>query len=649
MARPGSNMWRGACWWQVVAQKVYARGMCEPMVTMRRWGLVAALIAALGCGSAGRAPATAGGSGGGTAASGGSGGGLAATGGNASGGATASSGGHAGASAGSGGVAGSGGAGASTGIGGAATGGASTGGAGAGGSSGTGGMPASQGGGPTGGAPGAGGMAAGSGGSTVPAYGLATSTSGTWTTGMWTETTNATADVTVDDSHPQQTWEGFGGDFHERGWNLLTTQALQDEALHLLFGADGARFNLAQLPIGASDYAIARYTLDDTGDDVAPTAAESNRPPADPTLSHFSIDHDKQTLIPYIKGALAVNPNIRFWAVPWTPPVWMKTGYTGTDSQPNEGSSAKPSYFDGGTMRTDAATLQAYAAYLVKFVQAYKDQGIDIESVAPQEMPTFYENYPTCQWDQKTYVTFIGQYLGPALASAGLRTNVMLGAFANYLGDPDIVTAAMSDPMAEPFIASIGVEWDMLDKVKMNPLPYQAPVWVTESKCGNYPFYPFDSAAQPATSTSPPIAKYTEPPPNDQGYAVESWWYIRDAITKGKVTAYNAVHMVLDPLGLGNDTSRAWEQNSLLTVSGGVITKTEAYYVFRHFSQFVDPGAKVLTTSGGDAVAFKNPDGSLVAVVFSAAAKSNFVVAMGGKQLQFPIPAGGWATLKYMP
>ena len=76
---------------------------------------------------------------------------------------------------------------------------------------------------------------------------------------------------------------------------------------------------------------------------------------------------------------------------------------------------------------------------------------------------------------------------------------------------------------------------------------------------------------------------------------------------------------------------------------------TQAYYVVRHFSQFVDPGATVLGASGGDAVAFKNPDGSLVAVMYSATAKSNYTVAIGGKKLQFSIPASGWTTVKYKP
>ena len=208
------------------------------------------------------------------------------------------------------------------------------------------------------------------------------------------------------------------------------------------------------------------------------------------------------------------------------------------------------------------------------------------------------------------------------------------------------MATVMGDSAAMSYVDAIGVQWNVLSKVVDAPLTYDVPVWVTEHKCGNYPFYP---SGRPATATTPAITPYWEPPPNDQSYAVETWWYIRDAITKAKVTAYNVPHMVLDTGGKGNDTTRKWAQDSLLTVSGGTITKTPAYYVVRHFSQFVDPGATVVATSGGDAVAFKNPDGSLVAVLYSAAARSDYVVAIGGKKLQFSVPASGWATVKYKP
>ena len=83
--------------------------------------------------------------------------------------------------------------------------------------------------------------------------------------------------------------------------------------------------------------------------------------------------------------------------------------------------------------------------------------------------------------------------------------------------------------------------------------------------------------------------------------------------------------------------------------SAKTLTATPAYYVFRHFSQYVDPGAKRVATSGTavDALAFKNPDGSIVAVMYNAgtAAKTT-TVAIGAARLQFSVPASGFATIK---
>ena len=79
---------------------------------------------------------------------------------------------------------------------------------------------------------------------------------------------------------------------------------------------------------------------------------------------------------------------------------------------------------------------------------------------------------------------------------------------------------------------------------------------------------------------------------------------------------------------------RPWPQNALLTVntSAKTLTVTPAYYVFRHVSQYVDPGAKVVATSGGDALAFKNPDGTIVAVIYNAGAARRLHRPIAGKR-----------------
>jgi glucosylceramidase len=228
----------------------------------------------------------------------------------------------------------------------------------------------------------------------------------------------------------------------------------------------------------------------------------------------------------------------------------------------------------------------------------------------------------------------------------------MLGTLSNSESgkDVDLGNAVLADSTAKGFLKVAGVQWNVLDKVNGGTTFGGLPIWATEHKCGNYQWI---TSAQAATSTTPPIAAYASAAaPNDQAYGYESWFYIRDAINKGKVTAYNAWNMVLDTVGNGIDTHRQWNQDTLLAVDTGskALKVTPAYCVFRHFSQFVDVGAKVVGTTGGDAVAFKNPDGTLVAVMYnSGSANSAYTVSIGGQKVQFSMPAAGWATVKVKP
>jgi glucosylceramidase len=430
--------------------------------------------------------------------------------------------------------------------------------------------------------------------------------------------TSGTATVTVNDTNVLQSWEGFGGAFNEAGWNylLMLSQADRDRAIQLLFGTDGAHFTMGRIPMGASDYALIRYTSDETANDTG--------------LSSFSISRDTQYLVPYVKAAQAVNGSIRFWASPWTPPTWMKTnsGSVNGTSCARIGSTA----YDGGCMADNNTYLASLAQYFVKWVQAYGQQGITIEVVAPQNEPNYAQGYPSALWASPVFARFVGQNLGPALASAGLSTKIMLGTMSNNGAnkDPTVVSAVMGDTTARSYIKLIGMQWGMQSGVS-GAKQYNLPIWQTEHKCGNYPWMGgyVSSAA-----------------PNDQAYGVETWGLIRDWIKAG-VTAYSAWNMVLDRVGKGNDTTRDWAQNSLLVVdtSARTLTLTPAYYVFRHFSQYVHPGARVVGTTGGDAMAFKNTDGTIVAIMYNAGGAGTYIVQIAGKKLQFSMPGNGWATV----
>jgi glucosylceramidase len=441
---------------------------------------------------------------------------------------------------------------------------------------------------------------------------LVTSAEGAYwvTTGTLTEVDAGTADVTVNDASTAQTWEGFGGSFNEMGWAYLSLLSESDRsrALALLFGRDGLNFTLGRIPMGASDYANDRYTLDEV------PAGQT-----DLTLTSFSIERDEELLIPYVQAAQGVKGDVHFWASPWSPPTWMKEGPFNDDFP-----------FDGGSMKGDDGTLAAFAQYFVKFVQAYAEKGIKIEVVSPQNEPGYSGTYPTCAWAPETYATFVGEHLSPALAEAALDTKIMLGTFNAGDGDTTIVSTVMGDPTAGAAIGVLGYQWGMQGNVAADK-KYNLPIWQTEHKCGNYPWEtPFNDMIAP----------------NDLPYAIESWKLVRDWIKAG-VSAYSVWNMVLDTIGNGIDSARVWPQNALLTVdtTTKMLNVTPTYYVFRHLSQFVEPGAVVLGTTGGDAMAFKNPDGTFVTVMYNSGGPKAYTLSVGGKRVQFDMPGAGWATV----
>jgi len=464
----------------------------------------------------------------------------------------------------------------------------------------------------------------GTGGTAPAAPFLFTSAPGAyWKTGTVT-TVTTTADMTVTDTTTYQTWDGFGGAFNEMGWDdlMLLSASDRDRAMKLLFDAtDGARFVFGRIPIGASDYALTRYTLNETANDTS--------------MANFSIAHDRTLLIPYVKAALAINPNLRLWASPWTPPTWMKTtsGTVSGAACTNTGSTP----YDGGCMKDDAATLQALALYLAKFVQEYGKEGIKIEAIHHQNEPGYATGYPSCLWTPALYTKFIGTYLGPTFTSQNVTAAIYLGTMSNNDSGKDgtIVTTVNADATASKYIKGYGLQWNMLPVVS-SLTSKNLPILQTEHKCGNYPW-------ETATFKS-------DKAPNDHAYAIETWGLIRDWV-KANVNSYSSWNMVLDTIGTGIDAGRRWPQNALLTVdrTAKTLTATPAYYVFRHFSQYVLPGAKRVATSGTgvDMLAFKNTDGSIVAIMYNAGtAARTTTLSIGGARLQFSVPASGFATVK---
>ena len=160
--------------------------------------------------------------------------------------------------------------------------------------------------------------------------------------------------VAVDDSTRYQAMDGYGAALTESSAHLLMGLSPQARtaALRSLFDpVDGAGIDLVRLPLGASDFALSRYTYDDL------PAGQT-----DPSLSRFSLAHDEAEIVPVLEEALAINPALRVMGTPWSAPAWMKTSGS----------------LIGGTLA--AATPTSTRSYLVRTVQALRDRGVPIRS-----------------------------------------------------------------------------------------------------------------------------------------------------------------------------------------------------------------------------------------------------------------------------
>ncbi|OPJ59278.1 hypothetical protein [Clostridium oryzae] len=113
-------------------------------------------------------------------------------------------------------------------------------------------------------------------------------------------------------------------------------------------------------------------------------------------MKNFSIDRDRNLLIPYIKESLKINPKLKIWSCPWSPPYWMKTS---------------DEMCGGGELIDTPENLRAYAKYLVKYIQAYKSEGIDICGFCVQNETDVVNVYPTSTMTAEMMQKFIRAYL----------------------------------------------------------------------------------------------------------------------------------------------------------------------------------------------------------------------------------------------
>lgn len=429
-------------------------------------------------------------------------------------------------------------------------------------------------------------------------------------------------DAIIRTDQPLQLIEGFGTCFNELGWTSLSLLPAADRAaiLRELFSPGiGANFTICRMPIGANDFSRQWYSYNETPGDLA--------------MKNFSIANDQETLIPFIKAALKYNPKIKIWASPWSPPSWMK--YNGhyaaravnkPDFVSEEWGMDLRKISNGltpdkeGREGTDMFIQEekyfsAYTNYFSRFIDAYRKEGIRISMVMPQNEFNSAQVFPSCTWTAAGLVRFI-RVLGPAMKKKGI--DLFLGTIER--GNPLLADTVLNDPGCQPFIKGAGFQWAGKDAIATIHKNYPTlPLYQTEQECGNSL--------------------------NDWKYCVYAWGLMKQYLSNG-ANAYTYWNTSLQQGGI---STWGWKQNSLVSVDTLQHTYkyNYEYYLIKHFSHFVQPGARRLQTSGAfnDLLAFRNPDGNIVIVSFNNGTDKKISLQVDDRVLEALLPGGSFTSI----
>ncbi len=444
----------------------------------------------------------------------------------------------------------------------------------------------------------------------------------------WVETTEyietaerTAADLNVNLQDVRQTVVGFGTCFSELSHRALSKLSKEDyEAVisELFTPKAGANFTVCRMPIGASDFALKYYSFNDTPGDLA--------------MEHFSIDNDKATLIPLIKDALARNPGIKIWGSPWCPPYWMKVNrnYASVPirSAPTRGLILDNVITDNGIGKDqimvegqdsfiqDEAYFESYALYFRKYIQAYREQGIDIFMVMPQNEFNSAQSFPSCTWTAQGLANFL-HYLVPAMKEEGVEV---------YFGTVErpnraLVDTILTDPQIGKDIKGAAFQWAGKTALPIIHESYpELTMVMSEQQCFNG-----------ANSWNDFMAAWDLLKHNmDNGVSIYEYWNL--ALFDGEVSTWG------------------WQQNSLISVDyeTGTYRYNYEFYEMKHISHYVQPGAVYLGTSGSmeEAMAFRNTDGSIVVLVAEKTGEPRkLTITAGKKNVTVNVPANSVSTI----
>jgi glucosylceramidase len=404
-------------------------------------------------------------------------------------------------------------------------------------------------------------------------------------------------DIQVDDAITYQSVLGLGSSLeHSTSYNLnLLPADRRERVLESLVHPDrGIGMNLMRICIGTSDFAPGPfYTYNDL------TAGEE-----DPQLERFSIERDREYVLPILKAAQRLNPQLRFFASPWTPPPWMKTN----------------GRYGGGSLRSECYPY--FAEYLARFVEAYRREGIEIYGLTIQNEPEFGpEQYPSCLWTAKQQRDFIRDHLGPLFRARQIRT--LIWVFDHNFNNPGFPATVLRDPQAAQYVDGSAFHLYEGKPEGMSQLHREFP---------DKSIYFSEGSLYGAKGASEIISYF-----RNWSRSYNAWVTMIDHQGKPNVSGFHDCAPTI--IVLNRDTLEPDYRAD--------------YHIYGQFMKFIQPGALRIASDsplkGLANAAFKNPDRSVVLVVANPGSGNREVaVEWKGRAFTAALTAKSVATFRWL-
>jgi glucosylceramidase len=407
-----------------------------------------------------------------------------------------------------------------------------------------------------------------------------------------------------------QTFMGIGGAITDASAEVFAklSPEKQAELLSAYYNKDnGIGYSLLRTSIHSSDFSSASYTYIEEGDQE---------------LKTFSIAHDQQYRIPMIKRAIqSAGGNLLLYASPWSAPSFMKSNGT---------------MLQGGTLLPQF--YQAWANYYAKFVKAYEKAGMPIWGITIQNEPMATQKWESCLFTATAERDFLKNYLGPTMQKEGLGSkNIVVWDHNRDLMNHR-ANVIFDDPEAAKYAWGMGFHWyetwsggePMFDNVRKVYEAYPSKNLLFTEGCVER----FDAKKYQFWGNA---ERYGKSMINDFNNGTVGW------------TDWN---ILLDENGGPNHKGNFCFAPIHADLQTGELIYTPSYYYIGHFSKFIRPNAKRVSTVSSRSsllsTSFVNTNGKMVTIVMNQSENTiNYNLIVGTEKSVITIPAHAIQTLVY--